>query len=40
VRWTDPDIAVAWPVDPETAVLSEKDRTLPFLADMPPPFEP
>ena len=29
IRWDDPEIAVAWPID--RPVLSEKDRNLPFL---------
>ena len=33
VRWNDPDIGVDWPVDEAAAILSEKDRNLPFLAD-------
>ena len=40
VRWDDPDIAVAWPVDAGAAVLSDKDRALPALADIDPPFVP
>jgi dTDP-4-dehydrorhamnose 3,5-epimerase len=32
VRWDDPDIAIAWPLVP--AVLSERDRSLPRLADL------
>lgn len=38
VRWDDPDIAVPWPVEPGGAVLSEKDRALPGLAEIDPPF--
>lgn len=35
VRWNDAQIAIAWPegADPET--LSEKDRTQPYLKDLP-----
>jgi dTDP-4-dehydrorhamnose 3,5-epimerase len=32
VRWDDPQLAIAWPI-PVTA-LSDRDRTLPFLADL------
>jgi dTDP-4-dehydrorhamnose 3,5-epimerase len=33
VIWTDPDLALPWPVAPESAVLSDKDRILPRLRD-------
>jgi dTDP-4-dehydrorhamnose 3,5-epimerase len=32
VRWNDPDIGVAWPID--APVVSDKDRSLPFLAEI------
>ena len=32
IRWNDPDIAVAWPV--ENPLLSEKDSTAPFFRDV------
>ena len=32
IRWNDPDLAIPWPED--TPVLSEKDRSLPYLADL------
>ena len=32
IRWNDPDLAVAWPVDADKAVLSEKDINAPLLA--------
>lgn len=32
IRWDDPVLGIAWPV--EDAVLSEKDRTFPLLADL------
>lgn len=32
VRWDDPDLAVPWPVPPDEAVLSPKDRDLPRWA--------
>lgn len=33
VRWDDPVIGVAWP-DPAGAILSDRDRALPCLADL------
>ncbi len=33
VRWNDPDLGIVWPSD--SPVLSEKDRNLPFLAELP-----
>jgi dTDP-4-dehydrorhamnose 3,5-epimerase len=33
VLWSDPALEIAWPVDPEAAVLSAKDRLLPTLAE-------
>jgi dTDP-4-dehydrorhamnose 3,5-epimerase len=37
--WNDPDIAVAWPVSADQAVLSEKDRVAPYLREIGPQFE-
>lgn len=34
VLWNDPALAIAWPVTAEQAVLSDKDRRLPLLADV------
>lgn len=36
IRWDDPALGIAWPVQAAAAVLSAKDRTLPRLADVPP----
>jgi len=33
LRWDDPDIGIDWPVTPEKAILSDKDRRLPRLAE-------
>ncbi len=33
VLWNDPDLALPWPVAPDAAVLSEKDRRNPRLRD-------
>jgi dTDP-4-dehydrorhamnose 3,5-epimerase len=38
LAWDDPEIAIAWPVDPKAAVLTERDRGLSRLADLPPYF--
>jgi dTDP-4-dehydrorhamnose 3,5-epimerase len=38
VRWDDPAIGIDWPVGAEEAVLSEKDRHHPLLADLPAYF--
>lgn len=33
IIWDDPSLGIEWPVDSESAVLSDKDRALPRLAD-------
>lgn len=38
IAWNDPDLAIPWPVDPANAVLSEKDRGLPLLREIPAHF--
>ncbi len=35
VVWNDPELAIPWPVDPQKAVVSEKDCALPVLASCP-----
>jgi dTDP-4-dehydrorhamnose 3,5-epimerase len=39
VLWNDPDLALPWPVAPDAARLSEKDRAAPRLRDLPPVFD-
>ncbi|MFN0217210.1 MAG: dTDP-4-dehydrorhamnose 3,5-epimerase [Hyphomicrobium sp.] len=34
VLWSDPDLGIAWPLGPRSAVISDKDATLPRLRDM------
>jgi dTDP-4-dehydrorhamnose 3,5-epimerase len=34
ILWSDPDLAVAWPVEPQNAVVSEKDSRLPLFKDI------
>jgi len=36
--WADPTVAIAWPIAPEAALLSDKDRAAPLLADIISPF--
>jgi dTDP-4-dehydrorhamnose 3,5-epimerase len=38
VAWDDPDLGIAWPIAPDAAVLSERDRRNPRLKDLPPVF--
>ncbi|MCS3744347.1 dTDP-4-dehydrorhamnose 3,5-epimerase [Rhizobium sp. BK661] len=38
VRFDDPDIGIEWGIDPEKAVLSDKDRAAPLLKDFVSPF--
>jgi len=34
LAWDDPDLAIAWPVTPDRAILSDKDRGWPRLRDL------
>ena len=36
IRWDDPALGIAWPIEPGAAVLSAKDAVLPRLAEVPP----
>ncbi len=38
ILWNDPALGIDWPLDAEAAILSDKDRKAPRLADIPPPF--
>jgi len=38
ILWNDPDLAIPWPVKPEAAILSDKDRKLPRFAGFDSPF--
>ena len=35
LAWDDPALSIEWPVDPAQAVLSDKDRRNPPLAELP-----
>lgn len=39
IIWNDPTIAIDWPLDGSMPALSQKDLTLPRLADLTSPFE-
>ena len=36
--WEDLEVGIRWPVDPAEAILSDKDRKLPRLAELDSPF--
>jgi dTDP-4-dehydrorhamnose 3,5-epimerase len=38
VAWDDPDLGIAWGLDPAAAILSEKDRRAPRFRDWTSPF--
>jgi len=39
IIWTDPELGIAWPVEPSAATLSDRDTRHPTLADQPALFE-
>ncbi|MBN9600194.1 MAG: dTDP-4-dehydrorhamnose 3,5-epimerase [Afipia sp.] len=39
INWADPALAIRWPVAPEAATVSDKDRKLPMLGDLSPVFD-
>jgi len=38
LRFDDPALGIEWPVDPRQVVISERDRALPRLSELPPAF--
>jgi dTDP-4-dehydrorhamnose 3,5-epimerase len=38
ILWNDPDLGLVWPVKQDYAVVSDKDKQLPRLRDVNPPF--
>lgn len=38
IAWDDPALGIDWPVDSSEAILSDKDRAAPRLAEIAPPF--
>lgn len=38
LRWNDPDLNIAWGIDAADAIISDKDKILPFLKDFISPF--
>ena len=38
IRWDDPDIGIAWPIDTTQVTLSDKDAVAPLLRDQPDLF--
>jgi dTDP-4-dehydrorhamnose 3,5-epimerase len=38
LAWNDPMIGITWPIAPEEAILSDKDKRLPSFADFVSPF--
>jgi dTDP-4-dehydrorhamnose 3,5-epimerase len=38
VKWSDPDIAISWPMTVDKSLISTKDLNLPLLKDLDSPF--
>jgi dTDP-4-dehydrorhamnose 3,5-epimerase len=38
ILWNDPALGIVWPVEPGSAILSDRDRKLPRLSDIESPF--
>ena len=38
LAWDDPELGIAWPVSTAEALLSDKDRRQPVLAELPPHY--
>jgi dTDP-4-dehydrorhamnose 3,5-epimerase len=38
LAWNDPELGIAWPIGDDEALLSDKDRRQPILAELPPYF--
>ena len=34
ILWSDPTLAIAWPIDPRNVTVSDKDALLPYFANM------
>jgi dTDP-4-dehydrorhamnose 3,5-epimerase len=39
IRWSDPELGIDWPVPEIAAILSDKDRVLPRMRDIPTYFD-
>jgi dTDP-4-dehydrorhamnose 3,5-epimerase len=39
VLWNDQDLGINWPIEPDSVVLSDKDRRHPLLSELPDFFE-
>lgn len=39
VLWSDQDLGINWPIEPDSVVLSDKDRRHPLLCELPDFFE-
>jgi dTDP-4-dehydrorhamnose 3,5-epimerase len=39
LRWDDPEVGIAWPVEKDAVTCSDKDRNLPSLSSFETPFD-